>query len=333
MLLGGPAKWGKISLRQSKNYLLLNNRNISCQNEEIILKTEITCQVCGSLMETECANYTYHCNMCGYWSSNLIPRVESVSEHEFTKSSINNIDTLNHLDAVRVKNFNLIIAQLADYFNSHFSILDIGCGSGLFLSQLQKHGYQGIGIEANPAMAQDAINKGLDVRVGYFPDCLSQMETFDIIIFNDVFEHIPELSQLLIDVESRLHHEGLLVINIPSSSGIIFQVGRIACKYGITSYIWDRLWQKMFYTPHLHYFNETNLTEFMRRNKFRKIARAHDLETVSLQGLWSRISADANSPLLKNLLAYIFAIVAFPFLYFFPKDSFVVFFTPEKLSR
>ncbi len=39
--------------------------------------------------------------------------------------------------------------------------------------------------------------KGLPARKGYFPDALDKKEKFDVIVFNDVIEHIPNIEGAL----------------------------------------------------------------------------------------------------------------------------------------
>lgn len=58
------------------------------------------------------------------------------------------------------------------------------------------------------------------VRAGYFPDTLQQNEAFDVIVVNDVIDHIPKIGDALSACVARLNPEGLLVLNLPTSMGL-----------------------------------------------------------------------------------------------------------------
>ena len=46
---------------------------------------------------------------------------------------------------------------------------------------------------------------------------------FDAIIFNDVFEHLPDPIDAIVAVERLLADDGILVLNLPSSDGLFFR--------------------------------------------------------------------------------------------------------------
>ncbi|WP_229466725.1 class I SAM-dependent methyltransferase [Pseudoduganella plicata] len=68
-------------------------------------------------------------------------------------------------------------------------------------------------------MGSKAAQRGFQVRQGYFPDALRPDETFDVIVFNDVIEHIPDIGSALRACHEHLNPGGILILNLPNSRG------------------------------------------------------------------------------------------------------------------
>ena len=65
--------------------------------------------------------------------------------------------------------------------------------------------------------------------------------------------------------------DGSVIVNLPSSNGIIFKISDIMMKLGYSKF-YERLWQKNMSSPHLSYFNQENLNKLFLKHK---IGRAH----------------------------------------------------------
>lgn len=68
-------------------------------------------------------------------------------------------------------------------------ILEIGCGQGLLLSELRRRGFAVVGIEPSFSASRIAVEAGLDVRSGYFPEAAPE-GPFDAVIMSHVLEHL-----------------------------------------------------------------------------------------------------------------------------------------------
>ena len=277
-------------------------------------------------MKPSCSDYSFYCSSCDYWASNLKPDLQSetlqISEDNSQKTS--EID-IAHLDNIRQYNFDKIISQIHKIFGGKkVNILDIGCGTGLFMKMAADHGFNILGIEPNKSMFDIASARDLEVREGLFPDVLETQQKFDVIILNDVFEHLENIEELLSAISKHLSEGGQLIINLPSAKGIIFFIAKYLAIMGYRR-PWDRLWQKMFYTPHLHYFSTRSLKAFLGNNGF----EAHDykvsLKTLSLGGLWKRLGVDPNSNLLERLSVYFAMCIIIPIQTIIAPDAIVLF--------
>ncbi|WP_454696912.1 class I SAM-dependent methyltransferase [Achromobacter aegrifaciens] len=199
----------------------------------------------------------------------------------------------------------------------HARLLDVGCAHGWFLDAAAGS-FESLGIEPDEAIHAAGAARGLPIRLGYFPDVLRDEEKFDIIVFNDVFEHIPDSGQVLQACYSRLADDGILVLNLPSSKGLFYRLSKVFRRLGFDSFF-ERLWQKDMPSPHLHYFNSHNLGHLVRQHKF-SIEAKGTLPVVRLQGLFTRISFSGNMGFVtKGVLCTCIA-MALPVLRILPSD-------------
>ena len=141
-----------------------------------------------------------------------------------------------------------------------------------------------------PDIEDTALVRNLNVRVGSFPEALDPDARYRVIVFNDVFEHLPDPVQAIAEVERRLEPGGLAVLNLPSSDGVICRAARPLNRLGLAG-PYERLWQKGMASPHITCFNPGNLRSFVKRHTELQPVYAGALPAVSRRGLWKRISS------------------------------------------
>jgi 2-polyprenyl-3-methyl-5-hydroxy-6-metoxy-1,4-benzoquinol methylase len=86
-------------------------------------------------------------------------------------------------------------------------ILDVGYGHGWFLMVTAARGLQAVGIDPDAAICSMAQANGVDFRLGYFLGALDPTDRFDAVVFNDVFERLPDptsAAKVSAHVESRI---------------------------------------------------------------------------------------------------------------------------------
>lgn len=280
----------------------------------------IKCPICSNKILPLVSSWTFLCKKCNYWGANLIPQV-SETNHSVFNDLQEGKNAVSYLDLIREENFNKILSYIDKESINAKSILDIGCASGLFLEMACQHGYEVYGVEPNPVMYEVAKKKQLNVVNGYFPENLILSIKYDIIIFNDVLEHIPDINETILACKNFLKENGLLIINIPNSSGILFKVAKILGHLKIYG-PWKRLWQEMFHTPHLHYFNSSSLEMLVNNNGLITNMKENRLESFQLKGLWERISTDKSMGLLTSIFIYCCFVALYPVIKIMPSDSF-----------
>lgn len=181
-------------------------------------------------------------------------------------------------------------------------ILDVGSGHGWFLECAAARGAEATGIEPDRDVAERTRAAGADVRTGYFPDDLPAGERFDVIAFNDVFEHLPDLPAMLAAVHDRLAPDGLLAISIPTADGLAYRAATALARVGVGAPL-DRLWQRDLPSPHLWYFTEPSLTRLVTANRFRLLESGR-LPSVVREGLRERVEADPRAGAVARLSAH-----------------------------
>ncbi|MDY6828776.1 MAG: class I SAM-dependent methyltransferase [Pseudomonadota bacterium] len=96
-------------------------------------------------------------------------------------------------------------------------VLEIGCGEGLFSAGLDKTAERW-GIEPDAEAAARAQSRLDRVLVCDYFAAKAQLPTghFDLIICNDVIEHMPDHDAFLHDIQTYLAPAGVLIASIPN---------------------------------------------------------------------------------------------------------------------
>jgi len=97
------------------------------------------------------------------------------------------------------------------------SLLEVGCAAGVALSVFQEYGWQVCGIEPADTFAVHARESfGLDVQTGFYGPGSYEGRTFDLILFSQVLEHVPDPDALLAQAWHNLKNDGHVFIGVPT---------------------------------------------------------------------------------------------------------------------
>lgn len=278
------------------------------------MKHAVSCLVCGSPLKRGLLSWHAFCSVCAYEAAALIPSINDAKVRTMLDESVRE----SGLRSLREQNFKSILSVLLPLTgNKKPKLLDIGSAHGWFLEMAAPF-FEVQGIEPDQEMYRKTAARGLRVRNGYFPDLLSEDERFDVLIFNDVFEHIPDPGRVLDACARHLATRGLLVLNLPMSSGFFYKVSKLLLRFSIDG-PFERMWQKGLPSPHLHYFNRKNLSDLARLHGF-SVEKCISLPSVTLQGLYDRIFFMKGAGRVFNYLYFLAVVLAFPLVSLFPGD-------------
>ena len=262
------------------------------------------CIICNSSFK-KINEFVYKCHNCLFYKSTLKPgfgqEIEGINE-------------------VRINNFKKIINIIKNHQKKNeLKILEIGSGDGFFIEECKNQNINIIGSEGDDEQFKNLKKKFSNIKKISLPlkNDFNEFNKFDYIVFNDVFEHLENLNLVLSQLKKFLNINGKIVINLPSSSGLIFKFSEFISKFGITNF-YNRLWQKDLSSPHLSYFNNSNLSMLFKNSGYNLIYSGY-LNTVSKKGNFKRL----NSTIRNKLVCLILSSILFLFFYFqkiFPKD-------------
>lgn len=155
------------------------------------------------------------------------------------------------------------------------SVLEVGCASGGFALTIRGRvapGCRIFGIDAVRSHVEAARNLGEFERVdyGYFPEDLSdQSRKYDVIVFNDVIEHVVDPWELLRSTKSFLAPGGVVVASIPNVQFLPNLVGLLRGR-------WDYVDEGILDRTHVRFFTRSSVLSLF--------ADA-GLEVTSIQGI------------------------------------------------
>ncbi|MDX2172458.1 MAG: class I SAM-dependent methyltransferase [Bacteroidota bacterium] len=196
------------------------------------MKTISQCPVCKAESFSSfltCKDYTVSqedfsivsCNSCNFKFTN--PRPEDYKLGDYYKSE----DYISHSNTSKgfisklyksVRNYTLNKKlKLISGYVSRGTILDYGCGTGMFLNVCQNSGWKAFGMEPDEGARKIASEMGLNVfsDKGKIETYIGN-ERFDIITLWHVLEHVTDLEETLNFFKTKLNQNGALIIAVPN---------------------------------------------------------------------------------------------------------------------
>lgn len=134
-------------------------------------------------------------------------------------------------------------------------LLEVGCGNGRMLRDMQSFGWQVYGVDFDEAAVAKAREKGLQVAHGDLHSQRYPDDHFDAIVMSHVIEHVHEPSAILQECHRILKPGGRLVMVTPNSDGLGHRL------FGAN-------WRGLEPPRHLHIFNVKTLTRLLDKERF-----------------------------------------------------------------
>lgn len=130
-------------------------------------------------------------------------------------------------------------------------VLELGCNDGYLLSVCKNMGCKTLGVDPSPNMAKIAKQRGLDIICGYFESANIESNKFNVIIANNVLNHIDDLKKCLQLVHKSLVTGGKFVIQVPD------------WEWMVESNLFDQI-----YHEHVHYFTQKSIENLAQLHGF-----------------------------------------------------------------
>jgi len=156
-------------------------------------------------------------------------------------------------------------------------LLDVGCALGDCLMEAKKLGWKNtLGLEVSEYACKKAIKRSLNIKNGKLSKNTFPAESFDIVLYQDVLEHISDPFRELIKVKRVLKKGGLLFIVTPDIGGW-----------------WSKLLGSLWYhykpVEHVSYFSKRSLKRVLLKAGFNNIEIQGTYHVLSVEYILNRL--------------------------------------------
>lgn len=140
------------------------------------------------------------------------------------------------------------------------TLLDVGCGAGLFIDFMRSNGYKVQGVELSDWGYRVATKElRLKVHNKQLMDAGFKVQSLDVVTMYDLLEHTINPQKEVKYLHKILKDDGLLVINVPNFDSFI-------------SRHMKSQWNKLIPPNHLYHFSIDSLSGILQRGGFKIVS-------------------------------------------------------------
>lgn len=215
----------------------------------------VHCILCGNAALRALPQYQIvplsKCVKCGFVFASMKPTNEELETYYF------NYGTSHYLSPITIKRYNEWLDEFEVYRQTG-NILDVGCGSGFFLAEAKKRGWNVFGTEFSDALVKIASNKGITMQQGGLGDTTFRNIEFDVVLSIEVIEHVYNPAEDVKHIHRMLRKGGLFFCTTPNFNAL------------------SRYWLKDRYNiiawpEHLGYFTQKTLKYLLENQNFKTL--------------------------------------------------------------
>lgn len=190
------------------------------------------------------------------------------------------------------------VLKCVESLKKQVSIFEVGCGAGIRIDRLKTEltnlGFEvkAFGCDYSPDALMQAQHKGIEAVQGGFRE-ISNFGKADILILSHVFEHLPNLTLALEQINNLLHNDSLLYIEVP---GVVDLENK--SEYGFNYQVYCVL-------AHTYNFSLQTLCNVMSRGGFRLVKGDEYVRSIFVKGKSKQICLSAYKEIIEALeIAY-----------------------------
>jgi len=229
---------------------------------------DVSCDLCGAqdarvLFRKDDTDFL-QCRQCGLEWVHPLPDIDKMRQLYSSPRyyATDNISRYGYNDYIRNKHlyvnlFNRRLDEIMYYTDGHQGrLLDMGCATGVLLDLARLRGWevQGVDISAySTRIARDYYC--LDVYTGELAEAAYPDEHFDVVVMDDVLEHLISPTAVIQECHHILRTGGLLTLNTPNRSGLWHQ-------------LMGRRWFHYRQMEHTYFFSPRVITDLLNRCGF-----------------------------------------------------------------
>lgn len=244
---------------------------------------KLKCPICGSLnFEKFWAMSGYRlarCNHCGMvWDFSPPENLLAQYDKRYFINENPKGGYANYFEgmAVNKKTFSDRLKKIEKRFGKG-KLLDVGCALGDCLVEAKRLGWKEIeGLEISDYAYNFAKKRGLKVKKGVLGNNTYAKDSFDIVLYQDVIEHVTDPVQELKRVHRILKPGGLVYLVAPDVGGL-----------------WSKLLGSLWYhykpIEHVVYFTQDTIARALKEAGFENIKTAKTYHVLSLEYILNRL--------------------------------------------
>lgn len=194
-----------------------------------------------------------------------------------------NISLFGYSDYLRNKHlyvdlFNRRLDMIIDYANGPSGrLLDVGCATGVLLELARLRGWEVQGVDLSEyatKIAREYYN--LEVHTGELSDAGYPADRFDVLVMDDVIEHVTSPTALVKECHRVLKPGGLLTLNTPN-------------RGGLWHLLMGRRWFHYKKVEHTYFFSPPVMTQLLARHGFAVLSTRASSKTIDLSYAFGRL--------------------------------------------
>jgi len=247
-----------------------NNININYNSGAVTVIPKVNCPLCKSndaskflAVKSDFIDIRFNlvrCNRCSLIFVNNKPVLKEVIKL-YNKMDYRSLGSFEYAYSYPI--FRNIVREVTRLKNAK-RILDIGCGKGEFIVEMEKRGWDVYGIDVSSyvcKLAERKLKKKNKIYNCELSDCDFHNDYFDVITLWTVLEHVYDPDTLLGEIYDILKDEGILIIQVPNIENLIFKFTKE--KYSALQTV----------PLHVNFFTPETLEAIITKNGFKVIRR------------------------------------------------------------
>jgi SAM-dependent methyltransferase len=276
---------------------------------------DVACNLCGAkdartLFRKDSVGFL-QCRQCGLEWVHPLPDMEKMRQLYSSPCYYNtdNISQYGYSEYVRNKHlyvnlFNRRLDEILHYTDGRRGgLLDVGCATGVLLELARLRGWEVCGVDVSEYATDIARNfYRLDVFTGELADAAYPDGHFDVVVMDDLIEHVADPSALVRESHRVLRSGGLLTLNTPN-------------RAGLWHLLMGRRWFHYKQVEHTYFFSPRVITSLLNRYDFDMLEIHPSSKIIDLNYAFGRLryyNAALSQLLTRTLGRLLIASVTFP---------------------
>lgn len=251
---------------------------------------------CGNIDNSELYSTVYLkvCNSCGHIfnsiTENELIGLNHYYNDEYAPANINSTDIKGDRPGSASKftfdRYCQLYETIEPFLSPEFKILDLGCAMGGFLDFLYEKGYHNLyGVDPTKEYVAKANDKNkYKLKLGDAGNIPFDDNSFDIVIMEQVLEHVSNPVQVFKEVKRVLTDNGIFCIGVPDASRY--------SDFAFFDYYWIILREHIqhFDDNHIKYLAESEKYELVKTRKTKHFVMAEKMVMPNLYSVLRSVS-------------------------------------------